>query len=81
MCTLLSGLQQTRLHSTTLQARLTQDFTGLLNNKVLYCDVAYKGLNRHNQHILEIVRVNFPQAVWIAVPEFSKCLEEIIANL
>jgi len=48
--------------------KLNQDFTELLNNKVLYYDVAYKGLNSHNQHILEFVRVNLPQAVRIAVP-------------
>ena len=48
---------------------LNQDFTDLLNNKVLYCDVAYKGLNHHEQHILEILRVNLPLAMWITVPE------------
>jgi hypothetical protein len=56
--------------------KLNQDFTELLNNKVLYCDVAYKGLNL-KQHILEIVRVNLPLAWQIAVPGFSKCLQEI----
>ena len=57
--------------------KLNQVFTELLNNKVLYFDVAYKGMNRHNRHILEFVRVNLPLAMRIAVPEFSKCLQEI----
>jgi len=48
---------------------LNQDFTDLLNNKVLYCDVPYKGLNHYEQHILEILRVNLPQAMRIAVPK------------
>ena len=27
---------------------LNQNFTDLINNKIVYCDVAYKGLNHHN---------------------------------
>ena len=38
---------------------LNHDFTDLLNNKVLYCDVVYKGLNHHEQHILEIFEGEF----------------------
>ena len=56
--------------------KLNQDFTELLNNKVWYCDVAYKGLYyHHKQHILEIVGVDLPLALQIVVPEFSKCLK------
>jgi len=50
---------------------LNQDFTDLLNNGVLYCDVAYKGLNHHVQHILEILRVNLPQPMRIAMPKMN----------
>jgi len=47
---------------------LNQNFTDFLNRKVFYCDVAYKGLNHHEQHILEILRMNLPQAMRIALP-------------
>jgi len=56
---------------------LNHDFTDLLNNKVLYCDVVYKGLNHHEQHTLEILRVNLPQAMRIAVPKIrSMCFAD-----
>ena len=56
---------------------LNEDITDLLNNKVLYCDVAYKGLNHHEQHILEILRMNLPQAIRIAVPKIrSMCIAD-----
>ena len=56
---------------------LNQDFTYLLNNKVLYCDVAYKGLNHHEQHIPEILRENLPQAMRIAVPKIrTMCIAD-----
>ena len=38
----------------------SQNFTELLHKKVLYCDVAYKGLNNQEKHILEISRMNLP---------------------
>jgi len=48
---------------------LSQNFTELLNKKVLYCDVAYVGLHNQEQYILEISRMNLPQAKRIAVPK------------
>jgi hypothetical protein len=48
---------------------LSQNFTELLNRRVLYCDVAYEGLNNQDQYILEISRMNLPQAERIAVPK------------
>ena len=56
---------------------LKQDFTDLLNNKVMYCDVTYKESNHHGQHILEILRMNLTQAMRIAVPKIiiiSMCI-------
>ena len=47
----------------------SQNFTELLNKKVLYCDVAYVGLHNQEQYILEISRMNLPQAKKIAVPK------------
>jgi len=47
---------------------LNQNFTDLLNRRVLYCDVAYEGLNNQDQYILEISRMNLPPAERIAVP-------------
>ena len=32
---------------------LSQNFNEFLNKKVLYCDVAYEGLNNQEQYILE----------------------------
>jgi len=46
---------------------LSQNFTELLNKKVRYCDVAYEGLNNQEQHILEISKMNLPQAKRIAL--------------
>ena len=47
---------------------LNQNFTDLLNNK---------GMNHHEQHILEILRMNLPQAIRIAVPKIrSMCFAD-----
>ena len=48
---------------------LKQNFTDLNNNKIVYCNVGYKGLNNHEQHTLEISRMYLPQALRIVVPE------------
>jgi len=50
---------------------LSPNFTELLSRRVLYCDVAYEGLNNQDQHILEISRMNLPQAERIAVPNYE----------
>ena len=62
-------LYDKELNLIILITTLNQNFTDLINNKIVYCDVAYKGLNNHEQHTLEISRMYLPQALRIVVPE------------
>ena len=69
LANLARELYDKELNLTIPITTLKQNFTDLINNKIVYCDAAYKELNNHDQHILEILRMNLPQAIRIVVPE------------